>query len=72
MQPKNHTRRPKRIKLIFNPVSGTPRESPIQLMDVIQALQDWNFVPEPYLTEPDTDYDRVVKEAVEQGIGMIV
>lgn len=62
----------KRFKLIFNPVSGSNRESPVQLMDIIKELQEWNFVPEPYLTEPSSDYAKIVREAMEQGMNTFV
>ncbi len=62
----------KRIKLIFNPVSGEAKKSSLQLMDIIKELQVWKFSPEPFLTEPDTDYAELVSEAIEQGISMFV
>ena len=62
----------KRFKLIFNPVSGSNRESPVQLMDIIKELQEWNLVPEPYLTEPSSDYAKSVREAMEQGMNTFV
>jgi len=61
-----------RVKLIFNPISGANDKSPVQLMDVIQQMQAWNFVPEPYLIEPDCDLSLVVKDAVTQGIALVV
>ncbi len=57
----------KRVKLIFNPVSGANRESPLQLMNVIKELQARHFVTEPYLTEPDSDLESVVQDAVVHG-----
>lgn len=65
-------KRHKRVKLIFNPFSGANRESPVQLMDVIKEMQAWKLVPEPYLTEPDSDLAGVVQAAIAQGIHMIV
>lgn len=61
-----------RVKLIFNPSSGAIKESPLQLMDVIKEMQACKFVPEPYLTEPDSDYTEIVQDAIEQGIRMFV
>jgi diacylglycerol kinase (ATP) len=58
----------KRIKLIYNPVSGVNKESPAQLTNVITELQMWNFDPELLVTEKDTDYAAVVRDAVENGI----
>lgn len=72
MESQYTNKRRKRIKLIFNPVSGSNIESPVQLMDVIKELQAWKFIPEPYLTEPDSDMAVVVRDAMEQGIRMFV
>lgn len=62
----------KRVKLIFNPASGATKKSSLQLMDVIKELQAWKFSPEPFLTEPDTNYAELVSDAIEQGISMFV
>ncbi len=62
----------KKVKLIFNPVSGSNRESPVQLMDIIKELQEWKLVPEPYLTEPSSDFTGIVRDAISQGINMFV
>lgn len=61
-------KRRKRIKLIYNPVSGINKESPTQLMNVTKELQLWNFAPELLITEKDTDFAAVVQDAIEQGI----
>ncbi|MGI6085497.1 MAG: diacylglycerol/lipid kinase family protein [Acetivibrionales bacterium] len=65
-------KRRKRIKLIFNPASGAAKKSSLQLVDVIKELQTWKFVPELFLTEPDTDYTRLVSDSIAQGIRMFV
>jgi hypothetical protein len=44
-----------RAKLIFNSGSRVADESPVQLMDVIRAMQACKLVPEAYLVEPDCD-----------------
>jgi len=62
----------KRVRLIFNPASGIAKKSSLQLMDVIKELQAWQFLPEPFLTEPDTNYDVLVSDALAQGINMFV
>ncbi|HEX2945270.1 MAG TPA: diacylglycerol kinase family protein [Clostridia bacterium] len=62
----------KRVKLIFNPASGANRESPLQLMNVIKELQARHFVAEPYLTEPDSDLESVVRDAVVHGFRTFV
>lgn len=61
-----------RAKLIFNPGSGETGESPVQLMDVISAMQAWKIVPEAYLVEPGCDLPTVVQNALEDGIHMFV
>jgi diacylglycerol kinase (ATP) len=61
-----------RAKLIFNPGSGEAGESPVQLMDVISAMQTWKLVPEAYLVEPGVDLPAVVQKSLEQGIRMFV
>ena len=63
---------PKRTKLIFNPGSGAAGESPVQLMDVISAMQAWKLVPEAFLVEPGCDLPAVVQNALEDGIRMFV
>ncbi len=61
-----------KVKLIFNPTAGPKGSSPLQLMDIIQEMQAWNLVPEPFLIEPDCDLSIVVHDAIKQGIKMIV
>lgn len=61
-----------RAKLIFNPGSGATGESPVQLMDVISAMQAWELVPEAYLVEPGCDLPAVVQSALKDGIRMFV
>jgi diacylglycerol kinase (ATP) len=61
-----------RAKLIFNPGSGEAGESPVQLMDVISAMQAWKLVPEAYLVEPGVDLPAVIQKALEEGIRMFV
>ncbi|MGE5222560.1 MAG: diacylglycerol/lipid kinase family protein [Omnitrophica WOR_2 bacterium] len=63
---------PLRAKLIFNPGSGTTGESPVQLMDVIRAMQAWKLVPDVFLVEPGCDLPAVVQKALEDGIRMFV
>ena len=61
-----------RAKLIFNPGSGETGQSPIQLMDIISALQSWKIVPEAFLVEPGCDLAGVVRAALENGIRLFV
>ena len=61
-----------RAKLIFNPGSGVAGESPVQLMDVISAMQALKLVPEAYLVEPGCDLPAVVQNALKDGIRLFV
>jgi diacylglycerol kinase (ATP) len=65
-------KRSMRAKLIFNPVSGAASESPVQLMEVISAMQAWKLVPEAFLVEPGCDLAAVVQTALEEDIRMFV
>jgi len=71
-KPRSTNKRRMRAKLIFNPGSGVAGESPVQLMDVISAMQAWKLVPEAYLVEPGCDLPAVVQNALEDGIRMFV
>jgi YegS/Rv2252/BmrU family lipid kinase len=69
-EPANY--RPLPVKLIFNPNSGKPNESPVQLTDVITQMQTWNLVPEVHLVDPGTDLLPVVRDAFDRKIRMFV
>jgi diacylglycerol kinase (ATP) len=64
--------RPLRAKLIFNPGSGQPGESPHQLASIISAMQDYQILPEVYTTRPDSQLENVVHHAIMSGIKLIV
>ena len=64
--------RKKRVKLIFNPQAGAMRTTDITLEDVVKELQAWNFVPEAYLVEPESNLAEVVKDAIQRGFRMFV
>ena len=72
MEPKETYKRRMRVKLIFNPISGKNKESPVQLMDVIKEMQNWKLAPEPFLIEPGCDLAKIVLDSIEQGIRMFV
>jgi diacylglycerol kinase (ATP) len=72
MKPRSTYKRRMRAKLIFNPGSGAPGESPVQLMDVISALQASKIEPEAYLVEPGCNLQEVVQNALDDGIRMVV
>jgi diacylglycerol kinase (ATP) len=64
--------RPIRAKLIFNPGSGQPGESPQQLVSILSEMQNQQILPEVYLTRPDSQLDEVVHHAIKSGIKLIV
>jgi diacylglycerol kinase (ATP) len=64
--------RPLRAKLIFNPGSGQPGESPQQLVSILSEMQDQQIFPEVYLTRPDSRLETVVRQAIKSGIKLIV
>ncbi len=66
------TKRRKRVKLIFNPTSGTANASPVQLMDIIKEMQAWKLMPEVFLLQPDSDLPGMVKDTLAQGIHLFV
>lgn len=64
--------RPLRAKLIFNPSSGRPDESARQLLEVVTHLQGWQILPEVALVFPDTDVVALARQALRQGISLII
>jgi diacylglycerol kinase (ATP) len=72
MQSHSTTYRPLPVKLIFNPNSGAPSASLVQLTDVITQLQTWNLVPEVYLVEQGSNLLPVVEDAFDRKIRMFV
>jgi diacylglycerol kinase (ATP) len=64
--------RPLRAKLIFNPGSGKPEESPQQLAEILSAMQDQQILPEVYIVRPESQLESVVRNAVKSGIKLIV
>ncbi|HEY3311717.1 MAG TPA: diacylglycerol kinase family protein [Anaerolineales bacterium] len=69
---KTGVRRPLRAKLIFNPGSGQPGESPNQLASILSEMQDQHILPEVYTTRPDSRLEDVVHAAIKSGIKLIV
>jgi diacylglycerol kinase (ATP) len=61
-----------RAKLIFNPIAGAARSTPVEIVDVIHEMQAWNIVPETFLVEPGVDLPAVVKDALAKGIRLFV
>jgi diacylglycerol kinase family enzyme len=64
--------RPIRAKLIFNPGSGQPGESPQQLVDILSEMQNQHIVPEVYIVHSDSQLEDVVFRAIKSGIQLIV
>ncbi len=69
---KTSLRRPIRAKLIFNPGSGQPGESPQQLVNILSEMQNQRILPEVFIIQPDSQVDDVVGDAIKAGIRLIV
>ncbi|MGE5224651.1 MAG: diacylglycerol/lipid kinase family protein [Omnitrophica WOR_2 bacterium] len=61
-----------RALLIFNPASGQPEESPLQLVEILTCLQDLNVHAEVFMVNPDCDLAQVTTDAVRRGIRMVI
>ena len=64
--------RPLRAKLIFNPGSGQPGESPQQLFSILSEMQNQHILPEVYTIHPDSQIEGTVHRAIKSGIKLIV
>ena len=64
--------RPLRAKLIFNPGSGQPGESPHQLVSILSEMQNHYILPEVFISQPDSQLEDVVHNAIKSGIKLIV
>jgi diacylglycerol kinase (ATP) len=71
-EPRSKNKRPMRAKLIFNPGAGTTGESPVQLMDVLKAMQACKIVPETFLVEPGCDLPGMIRDALTREIKMFI
>ena len=69
---KSVSHRPLRAKLIFNPGSGRPEDSPQQLAAILSEMQDQQILPEVYTVRPDSQLEAVVRGAIRTGIKLIV
>ena len=69
---KSNFHRPIRAKLIFNPGSGQPGESPQQLVNILSEMQNQHIQPEVYITQPESKLEEVVNAAIKSGIKLIV
>jgi len=61
-----------RAKLIFNPGSGQPGESPQQLLNILSEMQNQQILPEVYITHPESNLKEIVQSAIKSGIKLIV
>lgn len=64
--------RPLRAKLIFNPISGRPEQSPLQLVEILSELQKLDILTEVYMVQPESSVDAVVRSAIKSGIKLII
>ena len=64
--------RPLRAKLIFNAISGRPEESPNQLAEILDEMQNQYILPEVYMVRPDSQVEAVVHNAIRAGIKLVV
>jgi diacylglycerol kinase (ATP) len=64
--------RPIRAKLIFNPRSGQPGESPNQLVSILSEMQIQQILPEVYITSLQSRLEDIVHGAIKSGIKLIV
>ena len=64
--------RPLRAKLIFNAISGRSEESPNQLTEILDAMQNQYILPEVYMVRPDSQVEAVVDSAIKGGIKLVV
>lgn len=66
------TKRRRRVRLIYNPLSGAAKNSPEILTDIIRQLQAWKLPPEVYLLGPDSNIPAMVSQTLSHGISMFV
>jgi diacylglycerol kinase (ATP) len=64
--------RPLRAKLIFNPGSGQPGESPQQLVSILTEMQKQNILTDVFIVHPDCQLEKVAQNALDSGIQLIV
>jgi diacylglycerol kinase family enzyme len=64
--------RPLRAKLIFNAISGRSEESPQQLAEILNEMQNQYILPEVYMVRPDSQIEAVVHSAIKGGIKLVV
>jgi diacylglycerol kinase (ATP) len=68
----NAKKRSLHAKLIFNPNAGAADEATRKFMEVVKELQATDILTEPYLIEPNCDLQKVIQEAIGQGIRLFI
>jgi diacylglycerol kinase (ATP) len=58
--------------LVFNPSAGAPEESPSELMEALEALQNAGILPKVYLVKPERALEVFVRAEIRQGIRQVV
>ena len=66
------TKKPLRVKLIFNPTAGKAGESPQQLMEILSEMQKHNMQPEVHVWDGEAGMKAVIKRALKDGTRLIV
>ncbi|MEP7133886.1 MAG: YegS/Rv2252/BmrU family lipid kinase [Chloroflexota bacterium] len=61
-----------KIMLIFNPASGNPAESALQLVEVLGHLQTHQFQVEMVLVQPELRLQAIAQSAARAGIKMVI
>lgn len=72
MEPIRWNKRRRRVKLIFNPLSGAGGNPQARLMETLDHLQAWGFIPEVFLIKPDCDLEEMTASALAQGVRMFI
>ncbi len=58
--------------MIFNPIAGRPDLAPLQLLEILQAIQAKNILPEVHLVTPESQLEIVVRDAIDRGVQTIL
>ncbi|MBK9923694.1 MAG: hypothetical protein IPP66_00220 [Anaerolineales bacterium] len=72
MPEKIANRRPLRAKLIFNAISGRLDESPHQLAEILNEMQNQYILPEVYMVRPESQIEAIIHSAIKGGIKLVV
>jgi len=61
-----------KAKLIFNPASGNPTESAVQLVELLRHLQTQKIETEVILVQPEMHLSTIARNAVRAGASMVI